>query len=34
MFSLLCISHKVLETKRSFTVKTDSEVRDHSVGPS
>ena len=33
MFSLLGISYKVLETWRPFTVKTDSEVRDHSVGP-
>jgi len=33
MFSLLGISYKVLETHSPFTVKTDAEVCDHSVGP-
>lgn len=33
MFLLLVISYKVLETQRPFTAKTDSEFRDHSVGP-
>lgn len=34
MFSLLGISYKVLEHReRPFTVKTDSAVHDHSVGP-
>ena len=33
MFLLLGISYKVLQTYKLFTVKTDSEVCDHSVGP-